>query len=172
MVRCHSHLKKSSSARLGTRNAQKARGRCYTNVEKYAKEVLDGSSASQITPMFSQETAHSFFKEVYHAAPRNYVQPAWMPNPHAPEFEMDCSPFTPSEVIKVIKKMKSRSAPSPFDRVGYKKCPALVPALFNICWSHSFIPDQWKTAAIKLIAKGSAVEDATNPGNFRPIAMY
>ena len=40
---------------------------------------------------------------------------------------MDCSPFTASEIMRVIKKMKS----------------------------------------IKLIAKGSAVEDATNPGQGR-----
>ena len=90
---------------------------------------------------------------------------------------MDCSPFTDSEIFRVMKKMKATSAPSPFDRIGYvvfKKCPALIPALvdiFNLCWSHSAVPHQWKTAAIKLIAKGSAVEDASNPSNFRPIAL-
>ena len=73
--------------------------------------------------------------------------------------------------------MKSVSAPSPFNRIGYvvfKKCPTLCPALldiFNLCWAHSIAPHQWKTAAIKLIAKASATEDGTNPGNFRPIAL-
>ena len=43
--------------------------------------------------------------------------------------------------------------------------------LFNTCWTNSVVTDQWKIAAIKLIAKGSAVDDATNPGNFRPIAL-
>ena len=33
------------------------------------------------------------------------------------------------------------------------------------------MPHQWKTAAIRLIAKGSAAEDAANPSNFRPIAL-
>ena len=90
---------------------------------------------------------------------------------------MDCSPFTPSEIAKVIKRTKPASTPSPFDRVGYnifKKCPALIPALvdiFNFCWTHSFIPVQVKTAAVKLIAKGPAANDATNPANFRPIAL-
>ena len=76
-----------------------------------------------------------------------------------------------------IKRMKSASAPSPFDMIGYvvfKKCPALIPALidlFNLCWAHSYVPHQWKTAAIKLIAKGPAAEDAANPANFRPIAL-
>ena len=117
------------------------------------------------------------FTDVYHSGPRNFVQPEWMPTPSLPDVEMDCSPFTPSEILRVIKRMKSGSAPSPFDRVRYvifKKCPALIPALvhlFNICWAQAFIPHEWKTAAVKLIAKGSAAEDATNPGNFRPIAL-
>ena len=80
-------------------------------------------------------------------------------------------------LLRVMKKMKAASTPSPFDRIGYmvfKKCPALIPALvdiFNLCWAHSAVPHQWKMAAIKLIAKGSAVEDASNPSNFRRFAL-
>ena len=90
---------------------------------------------------------------------------------------MDCSQFTMAEIQRVIKKMKPASAPSPFDRIGYvvfKKCPSLLSALldiFNLCWVQSIVPSQWKTAAIKLIAKGSAAEDPSSPGNFRPIAL-
>ena len=90
---------------------------------------------------------------------------------------MDCSPFTQAEILRVIKKMKSASVPSPFDRIGYvvfKKWSALIPALvdiFNLCSAHTTVPHQWKTAAIKLIAKGPAAEDASNPSNFRPIAL-
>ena len=95
-----------------------------------------------------------------------------------PKMELDCSPFSESEVAQVIKRMKPQSAPSPFVRIGYaifKKCPSLLPVLvqlFNICWSQSIIPSEWKCAAIKLIPKGSATEDATNPANFRPVALY
>ena len=56
----------------------------------------------------------------------------------------------------------------------FKKCPALIPALidlFNLCWAHSYVRHQWKTAAIQLIAKGPAAEDASHPANFRPIAL-
>ena len=90
---------------------------------------------------------------------------------------LDCSPFSPSEIARVIRRMKARSTPSPFDRVGYvifKNCPSLIPALvqlFNICWNQSIIPGEWKCAAIKLIPKSSAIEDTTNPANFRPIAL-
>ena len=140
--------------------------------------MLDGNKSSHITPAFDKDIAHKFFTEVYHAVPRNYVQPAWMPTPNFPEVEMDCSPITPEEMVNVIKKTKHSSAPSPFDRVGYtifKKCPALIPALldlFNACWSQAFIPAQWKTAAVKLIAKGSAADGPGNPGNFHPITVH
>ena len=177
LVRSHSRMKKASKNTVNLGNAKKARQLCHQNLCKFTKKILDSSKTSHIAPAFSQERAHRFFTEVYHAAPRNYAQPAWMPTPQAPEVEMDCSPFTPSEIAKVIKRTKPASTPSPFDRVGYnifKKCPALIPALvdiFNFCWTHSFIPVQWKTAAVKLIAKGPAADDATNPANFRPIAL-
>ena len=177
LVRSHSRLKRSSNARQKTRDVRTAREQCHTNFGRYAKEVLDGGPSSHVTPAFGEEKAFKFFSEVYHSGIRNYVQPLWMPSPPAPSVEMNCSLFTATDIMRVIKKLKSCSAPSPFDRVGYvifKKCPALIPILvhlFNTCWTNSVIPDQWKIAAIKLIPKGSAVDDATNPGNFRPIAL-
>ena len=177
LVRSHNRLKRSSNARLETRNTRKAREQCHKNLEKCARKVLDGGSISQMTPMFNEENAHRFFTEVYHTAHRNYVQLAWMPTPPFPDVEMDCSTFTSSEIVGAIKRTKSGSAPSPFERVCYKifkNCPALIPGLvhlFKICWTQSFIPWQWKTAVVKPIAKGSAAEDATNPGNFRPTAL-
>ena len=177
LVHSHSRLKKSASARLSARSARQIRSHCYKQFVRYARELLDADSSSNITPDFDAEQAHHFFSTVYRADPKNFIQPDWMPSPPPPEVQMDCSPFTDSEIFRVMKKMKAASAPSPFDRIGYvvfKKCPALIPALvdiFNFCWSHSAVPHQWKTAAIKLIAKGSAVEDASNPSNFRPIAL-
>ena len=132
---------------------------------------------STITPIFSAETAHDFFSEVYGTGHRNFVQPPWMPTPPPPEVEMDCSPITTVEVNRALKRMRSSSAPSPFDRVGYvvfKRSPSLVPVLvhlFNLCWAQSIIPHEWKVAAITLIAKASANQDASNPAHFRPIAL-
>ena len=128
-------------------------------------------------PTFGVGDATTFFSQVYHSAPRNFVQPEWMPTPPLPKVEFDDTPFSDSEVVRVIKKMKTQSAPSPFDRVGYvifKQCPSLLPALvqlFNMCWAQSTIPAEWKCAAIKLIPKSSATEDPANPANFRPIAL-
>ena len=177
LVRSHSCLKKSANARLGARSARQVRSHCHKQFVRYARELLDAASSSNITPGFDAEQAHHFFSTVYQADPKSFIQPDWMPSPPPPEVQMDCSPFTASEILRVMKKMKAASTPSPFDRIGYvvfKKCPALIPALvdiFNFCWAHSAVPHQWKTAAIKLIAKGSAVEDASNPSNFRPIAL-
>ena len=90
---------------------------------------------------------------------------------------MDCSPITAVEVNRTLKRMRSSSAPSHFDRVGYvvfKRCPSLVPVpvhLFILCWTQSIIPHEWKVVAIRLIAKASANHDASNPAHFQPIAL-
>ena len=176
LVQAHSQLKRASRAQLLSRDVKAARLRCHKDFRRCARELLDGKS-DQLAPAFSDAAAVKFFSEVYHSGPRNFVQPEWIPSPSPPEMELDCSPFSESEVTQVIKRMKPQSAPSPFDRIGYvifKKCPSLLPVLvqlFNICWSQSIIPSEWKCAAIKLIPKGSATEDATNPANFRPIAL-
>ena len=177
LVRTHSNLKKSANARSAAQSVKDARNQCHRRFASYARELLDDSTSSNVVPTFDAERAYLFFSEVYQSDSRNFVQPDWLPSPPTPEVEMDCSPFSVSEVTRVIKRMKSASAPSPFDRIGYvvfKKCPALIPTLldlFNLCCAHSYVPHQWKTAAIKLIAKGPAAEDAANPANFRPIAL-
>ena len=177
LVRAHNQLKKVSNARLQARDVKAARGRCYRDFRGCAREVLDGKLGQELPPAFSDEVATTFFSRVYSLAPRGFIQPDWMPSPSLPEVELDCRPFSPREVTSVIKRMKTQSAPSPFDRVGYvvfKKCPSLIPALvrlFNTCWDQSVIPGEWKCAAIKLIPKSSASDDTANPANFRPIAL-
>ena len=176
LVRTHSKLKKVSNARLLSREVKAARKKCHRDFKQCAREVLD-SGSSQSHPSFGSEAATTFFSEVYHSQPKGFIQPDWIPTPPPPGDELDCSPFTESELASIIKKMKARSSPSPFDRIGYsifKKCPSLLPALvllFNTCWAQSSIPEGWKCAAIKLIPKSSASEDANNPANFRPIAL-
>ena len=107
-----------------------ARERCHRDFRQCAREILDGG-LGQVERSFGDEAATSFFSEVYHSTPWNFVQPGWMPTPSPPEVELDCSQFSESELARVIKRMKAQSAPSPFDRVGYilfKKCPSLLPA--------------------------------------------
>ena len=106
---------------------------CYKDFSGCAKEILDGR-AQQIVPRFPNTTACQFFTDVYHSGPRNFVRPEWIPSPSHPEVEMECSPFSANEVVRVIKKLKSAAAPSPYDSVGYvifKKCPALIPTFLT-----------------------------------------
>ena len=79
----HSKLKKASNARLLTREVKGARERCHRNFRQCAREILDGG----LEPSFGDEAATSFFSEVYHSDPRNFVQPEWMLTPSPPEVE-------------------------------------------------------------------------------------
>ena len=152
LVRAHRQLKRASTSQVLSRDVKAARDRCHRNFKLCARQVLDGQGGGEV-PTFGVGDATTFFSQVYHSDPRNFVQPEWMPTPPPPEVELDCSPFSESEVARVMMKMKSQSAPSPFDRVGYiifKRCPSLLPALvqlFNICWAQSTIPAEWKCAA-------------------------
>ena len=130
-----------------------------------------------MTPEFSKEEAFRFFSDTYSSSPKEFEKPDWMPASRPPDEEFEVDLIVPEEVRAVIKCSKSASSPSPFDQIPYqifKKCPSLDPVLvdlFNCCWTTATIPSAWKTAAIKLIGKSSATEDATTPSNFRPIAL-
>ena len=177
LVREHSQLKRSSVSSQEKAQSRKARQHCHRNFWKFTKDLLDDNSSSQITPKFTEDKAFSYFKEVYHASPRNFDQPAWLPSAAPVEFEFNCGEVTTEEIQTAVNKSKSSSTPSPFDQISYqimKKCPSLSGALldlFNSCWSQSVVPSQWRVAAIKLIGKSSAADDPTSPGNFWPIAL-
>ena len=100
-----------------------------------------------------------------------------MPAPKLPTQELENGPIEEWEVTSVTKRSRHSSAPSPFNKIPYtifKKCHSLVPALldiFNLCWSQSVIPKDWKLAAIKLIGKEAAEKDPSQPANFRSIAL-
>lgn len=56
-------------------------------------------------------------------------------SPHPPAVQFKCTSFTHNEFVRVVTKTKASSAPSLFDRVGYrvfKRCPALVQALSDL----------------------------------------
>ena len=132
---------------------------------------------SDIHPTFSKSEATSFFSKIYHAEPRAFRQPSWMPSPTPPTAAFDESDISLDEIAYAVKKARSKSAPSPFDGMPYtifKKCPSLLQALhnlFNLCWACSIVPSAWKLAAVRLIGKSTAEADPSTPSNFRPIAL-
>ena len=177
LVREHSRVKRSSITTQQRANSRKVRHHCHRHFWKFAKELLDDKSSSQVVPSFTEAQASSYFREIYHAGPRNFDRPDWLPAANPPEVELDCEEFVLEEVKIAIKRSKSSSTPSPIDQISYqvfKRCPSLSAALlnlFNLCWLQASVPSQWKVAAIKLIGKSSAAEDPTSPINFRPIAL-
>ena len=179
LLRDHSRLKRASARRLQTREATKVRQECHRNFWRFARDLLDDSATSQISPDFSADSAYKFFTEVYNSSDHQFVRPCWMPLPPPPDSErsMDMGPITREELSYVIKRSRASSSPSPLDQISYsifKRCPSLHPALldlFNRVVMEGVIPSAWKVAAVKLIPKGAASQDPSSPANFRPIAL-
>ena len=88
------------------RSVKDARNQCHRRFASYARELLDDSTSSNVVPTFDAERAYLLFSEVYQSDSRKFVQPDWLPSPPTPEVEMDCSPFSVSEVTRAIKRMK------------------------------------------------------------------
>ena len=158
LVCTHSRLKKVLNARLLSRDVKAAREKCHRDFRQFAREVLD-SGSSQCHPSFGSEAATTFFSGVYHSQPKGFIQPEWILTPPPPEVELDCSPFTESELASVIKKMKAWSTPSPFDRIGYWQLAvwwldlanaygSVHHSLIDISLQHYYAPPQFLATVI------------------------
>ena len=118
-----------------------------------------------------------YFTKIHHAEPKAFVFPPWMPSPPPTTVEFNCGEITMEEISVAVRKSKTKSAPCPLDGISYvvfKRCPALLTALFNLfntCWAQSVVPVQWKIASVKLLGKQAAGDDPSLPSNFRPIAL-
>ena len=69
-----------------------------------------------------------FFSEVYKSTPHQFHSPSWLPHdpPPVPDCSMDMTPISEVELVRVIKKSKPSSAPSPLDRISYLNAPLCV----------------------------------------------
>lgn len=156
--------------------ALKAHRECSKAFWRYAARVLDGEGES-IVPDFDAHRAEEFFSEVYSATAQVFSQPSWLPCPPPPSVDFNMSDISEEEISHVIRCSKSGSSASPLDGIGYKilkRCPSLLPALldlFDTCWSTASVPQAWKQAVVRLIPKGSAASNSSDPVNFRPIAL-
>ena len=177
LVRKHSKLAKEAKKLVAKASAKQMRRECHRDIHKFARRVLDDDCYASIQPSFSQQQAEEHFSQVYSASPRTFTRPEWMPDCPPPSIPMSTDPFTEEEVTSVISGLKSSSTPSPADQIPYvvfKRCPSLLPALlhlFNCCWTTQSVPAAWKIGIIHLLGKKKAVDDSSNPSNFRPIAL-
>ena len=177
LVRAHSHLSKAAKG-LERRESQKQqRKECRKDLYKFAKKMLNDEAYTSTEPTFTAAEAEVYFNQVYSTSPATFTRPLWMLEPPSPSTGLDGSAFTEEELSLIISRLNSSSCPSPMDQIPYlvlKKCPSLTPALlpvFNSCWSVKRIPAAWKVGVLRFIGKKQAVEDPSNPKNFRPIAL-
>ena len=132
LLRQHSRLSRDSSHRFQLKETKRVREECHRNFWKFTKELLDGESSGQTSPEFSASTAYTFFSEVYQSSPHVFQTPAWMSTPSPPKqgCSMQMSPVTAEELARVIKKSRSSSSPSPFDRISSSRNALLSIPLF------------------------------------------
>ena len=177
LVRSHNRCKKLFQRVTGYRRVRDVRSECCENFWPFAKKLLEESPQADIQPQFSEEVAMQYFTKIHHAEPKAFVFPPWMPSPPPPTAEFNCGEITMEEISVAVRKSKTKSAPCPLDGIPYvvfKRCPALLTALFNLfntCWAQSVVPVQWKIASVKLLGKQAAGDDPSLPSNFRPIAL-
>ncbi len=177
LLRLHSKEKKGQVKTKAKIEALKARKECARNFWRFAAKILDDDESNDAKPTFSAETAESYFTKVYSCDPKTFSRPDWLPAPTPPETHFNEDAISTDEITEVIRRSKSKSSPSPIDRIPYqifKHCPTLVTALadlYNTSWSVAAIPEAWKQGVIRLIPKSSAAASPDDPGNFRPIAL-
>ena len=176
-VRSHNKLVREYRNLQHRAESRTARHQCQANLWQFTRDLLEDRPVTAAHPTFSETEATSFFSKIYHFESCVYTQPSWMPSATAPVTEFNEDDITLEEIALAVKKARSKSSPSPFDGIPYtvfKRCPALLPALFNmfnLCWTSSTVPSAWRLAAVKLIGKSAAEANPSLPNNFRPIAL-
>ena len=145
--------------------AEKQRRECARDFPHFAKKILDDEgSRRNCEPQFDGKVAQRHFEEVYSAGSRSFSCPSWLPAPPAPAHPFDEGPIGTDELLRVVKRSKLKSSPSPRDQITYlvlRRCPALHHALldlFNLCWVQHCVPRSWKEGVVRLIAKPAAVQ--------------
>ena len=171
LVRQQSKMVKKSRAASMSQSIRQEWSLCHNSFWKYVKNIfLIIILPKELVQLSAEDT-------VYSSHPKSFHQPPWMPSAKDPVFNFNESLFSIEEIRGTIKRSNASSTPSPLGQIPYrilKRCPSLVHALFNLCnqcWQTSTIPQAWRTASIRLIAKGSAKDDSSSPSNFRPIAL-
>ena len=138
-LRIYNKVKKTldqSQERVG---AKTARHQCNKNFWHLSKKVLENRTVADVQLSFSETAANSFFSYtyMYRAHPKCYQQPtwSWMPSPATPVANFNEEDIYLNETSLAVKKARFKSSPSPSDSLHYavfKRCPTLLPALYDI----------------------------------------
>ena len=177
LVRAHSRASRIVKGLEKLKSQKQQRKECRKDLHKFARKILNDEEYTTIEPSFTATEAEAYFKQVYSTSPAIFTRPSWMPEPSTPSVDLETGTFTEEEISLTISRLNASSCPSPVDQIPYvvfKKCPSLMSALlhiFNSCWLVKRVPEAWKIGVLKLLGKKKAEEDASNPKNFRPIAL-
>ena len=177
LVRRHCKLVREEKRKERTSTMQQQRRRCHRNFWRFANELFNDDSSSDVEPAFEVDAAEAFFTKAYESRPATFERPTWMKPPQAPTTPLHMDTITTEEIQHVLKKCRPSSSPCPVDQISYsvlKNCASLIPALlrlYNLCWTTKCVPSQWKVGVIKLLGKPAAQQDPSSPSNFRPIAL-
>ena len=156
--------------------ALKARSECHRSFWRFTRQLFSEDD-STTAPGFDQKSAESYFAEVYSSTPTSYTRPPWLPKASPVSTTFNEGPITEQELNEAISHSSSSSTPSPLDQVSYKvlkHCPSVLPPLldlYNLCWETGVVLQAWRDGVIRLIPKAAAMEDPSEPGHFRPIAL-
>ena len=178
LVRKHNSLRKTKESLDTKDRLQKERQNYHKDQWLFAKKLFNDSEHTSIPPCCSVEEATAFFSETYSSANQEPIStPSWMSDQSNPKHLFDVSSISIEEIEFQIKKLRSGSAPCPFDQISYKifkKCPSVLPIfsiIFNKCLYQSSIPNAWKIGVTRLLGKPAATKDSHNLSNFRPITL-
>ena len=89
-VRTHSRCRRAYARVMDRRKSRCARHECHQNFWPFAKRLLEETPGPNVEPEFSEVEATQFFTSTYHAEPRDFVPPDWIPRPPAPTTEFHC----------------------------------------------------------------------------------
>ena len=178
LVREHSRVRQCVNRENTLKEMEYERRRCAKDIWKFSRNLLDDNNGSNVDPTFTKESCYSFFQSTYMNSNDVGIQnAAWMSPRKLPFSPFNSSEITMEEIRYRLQKSRNGSSPGPIDQVPYsilKRCPSCSLAMlhiFNCCLSSSVFPSAWQVAIIKLLSKSAAKFEATNPSNFRPIAL-
>ena len=103
-LRQYKQISRAEKRALTKSSSQRERGDCARNLNKFAKEILDGKHQQAA---FDMASAHDYFKNTkyYSSEGKDFNKPHWLPNAPLPTYPFDESPFTMGELEDVIKRV-------------------------------------------------------------------
>ena len=133
LLRLHKAIKTSLNARINSETFKSIK-ECQQSFWRFASKLFNEEDSSTI-PCIDQQSAESYFSEVYGSSSRSYTRTTRLSQPPLTTIPFNKDPISQREVKEIILRSRSSSSPSPLDHISYnilKHSPALLPALQDL----------------------------------------